>query len=358
MREQQVSGGLAALAERAWAGETAGARALRASLVPAALAYAAVTAVRNRLYDGGWLAAERIPATVLSVGNITVGGTGKTPTALWLAETLQARGRRVALVARGYRKERRGVVVVGADGTPLVGASEGGDEAVMLARRFRGPVVTGERRADAAALACARFAVDTIVLDDGFQHRALARDADLVLVTGDAATAWPLPAGPLRESSAGLERARAILVIDGDGHGAVHAPVFRGHVRATALVRPGRERWSEEPLAGLAGRHVVAVAGVARPERFVATLEQAGARVDRVLRFPDHHAYGPVDVATVSAAAGGRLVVTTEKDLAKLAALPGLPEVAALRIGLEVPEGDALVDLLLAPRGKVALRRD
>src|SRR5213078_591290 len=145
----------------------------RAALAPAALAYGAVAALRNRLYDAGWLDAARVPAHVVSVGNLAVGGTGKTPTALWLAERLAARGLRTGIVARGYRKRRRGVVIVGEDGRPLVDPEEGGDEAVLLARRFAGPVVTGERRAEAAAVACARFALDALVLDDGFQHRAL-----------------------------------------------------------------------------------------------------------------------------------------------------------------------------------------
>lgn len=353
-----MSAGLATLAERAWAGDTPGARALRASLVPAALAYAAVTAVRNRLYDGGWLAVARLPVTVLSVGNIAVGGTGKTPTALWLAGQLRARGRRVGIVARGYRKARRGVVVVGEDGTPLVTPTEGGDEAVLLARRFAGPVVTGERRAEAARVACARFGLDTIVLDDGFQHRALARDADLVLVTDATAAAWPLPAGPLREPRGALLRARALLLVDGQRPPAAAVPVFRGHLRPTALVRAGPPEWVEEPLAALAGQPVLAVAGVARPERFVRTLVASGAVVERLMRFPDHHAYGPDDVTRIAAAAGGRLVLTTEKDLVKLAGQRGLPAVAALRVTLEVEEGGALVDLLLATAGTVALRPD
>src|SRR5207248_2883847 len=185
-------------------------------------------ALRNRLYDAGWLDAARVPAHVVSVGNLAVGGTGKTPTALWLAERLAARGLRTGIVARGYRKRRRGVVIVSEDGRPLVDPEEGGDEAVLLARRFAGPVVTGERRAEAAAVACARFALDALVLDDGFQHRALVRDADLVLVSGETVGAWPLPAGPLREPLEGLARARALLALDGPAGAPRSRPLFRG----------------------------------------------------------------------------------------------------------------------------------
>ena len=331
----------------AWTGRTAGGRALRAALVPAALAYGAGTAVRNRLYDAGIFTPRRVPARVVSVGNLTVGGTGKTPTTLWLAERLRARGARVGIVARGYRKERPGVVVVGEAGRPLVGAREGGDEAVLLARRFAGPVVTGERRAEAAAAACARFALDTIVLDDGFQHRALARDADLVLLAGDEAAQWPLPAGPLREWASGLARADAVLAVDGgEQPPPSDRPLFRGRLLPTALVRADGDAWVEEPLASLAGREVVALAGIARPERLAAALARAGAVVRDTLQFPDHHAYGGDDVASVARAARSATVVTTEKDLAKLGGTPGLEALRALRVSLEVERGEALVDLL------------
>lgn len=334
---------------QAWTGAGAAARLTRAALVPAALGYAATMALRNRLYDGGWLAAERVPARVLSVGNLSVGGTGKTPAALWLAGALAARGRRPAIVARGYGKQRPGVVVVGEAGRPLVGPEEGGDEAVMLAHRFAGPVVTGERRAAAARLACVRFGVDTIVLDDGFQHRGLARDADLVLASGELADAWTLPAGPLREPVAALARARALLVLESGTRPPGTLAVFRAHLAPVALVRAAAGAWLAEDLSALRGAAVTAVAGVARPERFVAALTAAGAEVRRLLRFPDHHRYGPRDAAAVAAAAREGPVLTTEKDLVKLAGLPGLAGVRALRVDLEVEDGESLLDLLLRP---------
>jgi len=345
-------GGLVAAVERAWSPRTGPERALRALLVPASAVYGAAVAVRNALYDAGWLPATRVPARVLSVGNLTVGGTGKTPTALWLAQALVRRGRRVAIVARGYGKRRRGVVIVGAAGVPLVSPEDGGDEAVMLARRFHGPVVTAERRVDAAAEACARFGVDTLVLDDGFQHRALARDADLVLVADDPAARRLLPAGSRREPLAALERSRAALAVaDVEPQWPALPPGvarFRGHLRPDVLVRVVEERWREESADGLAGTAVVAVTGVARPERFHATLERCGAQVVRRLVFPDHHAYGAADVGAIAEASRDGLVVTTEKDLVKLAGRPGLAALRALRVVLEVDDGDRLVDLLLA----------
>src|SRR5581483_11788038 len=177
------------------------------------------------------------------------------------------------------------------DGRALVGPEEGGDEAVMLARRFAGPVVTGERRADAAALACRRFGVDTIVLDDGFQHRALARDVDVVVLGPGDERGWGLPAGPLREPPAALRRARAAVVLgDAPADGSAGPPRFRGRVALDGDVGAAQT---------IAGREVVAVAGIGRPERFLAAVAAAGATVAAHVLFPDHHAYTDSDAARI-----------------------------------------------------------
>jgi tetraacyldisaccharide 4'-kinase len=256
------------------------------------------------------------------------------------------------VVSRGYGRRSRGLRVVADSHAVRAGADEAGDEPLLLARRLPGtPVVVSEHRYEAARHALTRLGATTIVLDDGFQHRALARDADLVLVTADAATAWMLPAGPLREPPSGLARARALLAIDGPPP-AVTLPaagVFRGRLRPTGLVRVEGGAWVEEPLAGITGRRVVAVAGIARPERVADTLAGAGAVVDRLLAFPDHHDYGERDVALIVAAAARGTVVTTEKDLVKLARFPALGSVRAVRVALEVEDGAALVDLLTGP---------
>src|SRR5262249_50994758 len=180
---------------------------------------------------------------------------------------------------------------------PLVSAEDGGDEAVRVAGRFAGPVVTGERRVEAAAEACDRFGLDTLVLDDGFQHRALARDADLVLLADDQAARRLLPAGSRREPLAALARARARLAVGQAEPRWPPAPAppprFRGRLVPTALVGAG---WDEAALVSLTGARVVAVAGIVRPERFTATLERCGARVVDRLIFPDHHDYSTSDV--------------------------------------------------------------
>lgn len=338
----------------AWTPQTPAARALRTLLVPASAVYGAVVAARNVAYDRGWLRATRVPAHVVSVGNLTVGGTGKTPVALWIAEQLRARGHRVAIVARGYRKRRPGVVVVSTGGGPLVAPEDGGDEAVMLAHRFAGPVVTAERRAEGAAHACTVLGCDTIVLDDGFQHRALARDVDVVVLSDDPAAARLLPAGSRREPWAALRRAQLALTVGTTAAPAAGPPAVRIDVEPLALVTVRDGAWATSPLGALAGADVVAVAGVAGPGRFVATLAALGARVVRTLAFPDHHAYGPEDLATLAAAAAEGRLVTTEKDLVKLAGA-GLPGLSALRIGIAVADPAAVLTRV-APgtRGSVA----
>ena len=353
--------------EAAWAADSPGRRALVGLLEPLAAAYGAGVAVRNALYDRGLVSVRRVPATVLSVGNLTVGGSGKTPTVLWLADALARRGRRVGIVARGYGKRRRGVVVVGSDGHALVDPADGGDEATLVATRLPLPVITAERRADAAALACSRFGCDTVVLDDGFQHRALARDADLVLVPAGGLPERLLPAGPLREPKRALARARAVLAL-GDETRVPRLPDvppgtegFVGRVVPSATVVPSDGGVVVHDLAVLPRRGVVAVAGVARPERFFALLDRLGIEVVERLRFPDHHAYAATDLARIRAAAAarGRAIVTTEKDLVKLSRLDGADALAlyALRIEVAIEAANRLVDLLLAPP-EVALRPD
>jgi len=349
--------GVATRVEAAWSGESLADRALVTLLAPLAAGYGAGVALRNTLYDRGWLDAARVPATVVSVGNVTVGGSGKTPTVLWLADALRSRGHRVGVVGRGYGKRRPGVVVVGdGSGRALVDPADGGDEAVLAALRLSVPVVTGERRADAARAACDRFGCDTIVLDDGFQHRALARAADLVLVPADGLPARLLPAGALREPTSSLGRATALLALGDEtripprpSHGS--APGFAGRVVPTALVIPADGDLAPHDLALAPRRNVVAVAGVARPERFWALLDRLGIQVVARVRFPDHHAYTPDDVAHIrnTANAGDRSVLTTEKDLVKLARIPDAASLRlhAIRITVDVDEGDRLIDCLL-----------
>ena len=334
--------------ERVWAGGTAGARVARALLAPAGWLFGAIGATRGALYDHGILPSREPALPAVSIGNLTVGGTGKTPIAAEAARRLLARGARPAVVLRGY-----------GDDEPLVHAHLNPTVPVVVSPdRLAG----AERARAAGATVC--------ILDDAFQHRRARRRADVVLISADAWRPGPrraLPAGPWREPLSALRRASLALVTTKaaapDAVAAVRRAVAGAAPRlpiAVASLAPGPLRQvagdGERPLASLAGRAVVAVAGIGDPRAFLRQLERAGA-VPEPFVFADHHPYGPDDVARIAGAAERvGLVVCTLKDAVKLA--PRWPRAAAplwyVSQAVRFEEGeaafDALLDRLLADR--------
>ncbi|MFT4571986.1 MAG: tetraacyldisaccharide 4'-kinase [Hyphomicrobiaceae bacterium] len=341
--------GRAALAEQVWSGDGLGARLLRTALIPASWIFGAAVAVRTRGYDSGRSKIEQASAPVVSIGNLTVGGSGKTPLVLWLVEELLRRGLRPVVVSRGYggTPGTTSVLVPQAALAPQA-AAVAGDEAVLVARRAGVPVATAARRIDACRAAAA-LAPDLFILDDGFQHRSLARDLDIVVLTGEEADAHLLPAGPLREPVSALQRAD--VVIDA-GSSAIEVPGpeaalrLKMRRRPLALVEAVAPDARKTPLEDLAGRRIVAAAGIGRPAGFFAMLEAAGAEIVERLVFPDHADYDLQDWKRIRAAAlKADWVVVTEKDLVKLARFgcePGF--LYALRLGVEVEQGDMLIE--------------
>ena len=188
-----------------------------AALVPFALGFSALARGRNILYDLGLLPSEQLPFHIISVGNLTVGGTGKTPFVLWLARALQARQHSVGIVCRGYKGCSSGITTVGTNGHPQATPVEVGDEAVMLARTFSGVVLAGRDRVQAARLAHKNFGLNVLILDDGFQHRRLGRSLDLVLIHArqGIGNGWLLPAGPLREPLNAIRRTDIVILTKG-----------------------------------------------------------------------------------------------------------------------------------------------
>jgi tetraacyldisaccharide 4'-kinase len=348
---------------RAWEGQGVDGRLLRLGLLPISALFAAAVELRAVCYKLRLRRRARLAAAVVSVGNLAVGGTGKTPTTLWLAERLRERGYAVAIVSRGYGGRTTRATVVGAARNGERPASRDpavvGDETSMLARRFEGPVVAGRDRAEAAALACRAFAAEVIVLDDGFQHWALHRDFDLVCLRAAGGDRYLLPAGRLREPIGALRRAHAVLVTQGEEGARLGSrieralgalPVYRGQLRATALVTPDGDVWRELPMGGLAARRALGVAGLADPQPFYATLRDWDARLDDFLEFPDHHDYTLDDWKLIASRSRGLdLVVTTEKDLVKLERFPfAKDKLAAVRVSMDVEDGDRLVDSIAA----------
>jgi tetraacyldisaccharide 4'-kinase len=334
---------------------------------PLAPLYSGVVRLRNRLYDAGVLTVRRLEAPVIAVGNLTVGGTGKTPVTGYLADGLRARGFDVAILSRGYGRSGREPRLV-SDGRDLVaGAAEAGDEPFLLARDHPGiPVAVSADRMAAARLLPPPRAPRLFLLDDAFQHRALERDVDVLLVDAEApfGNGKILPLGPLREPLRGVRRANLILVTRGDGTipPALRRVLERHHPTVPvfhATLSPRRVRGPDGALASLdvlAGRKAFAFSAIARPERFEADLGMTGARVVGSRRYRDHHPFSDADLKAIAAEAGSlgaECVVTTEKDRVRFPPLPAsAPSLHSLVLGVEEKPGPRIVDHLLELLGR------
>ena len=284
-----------------WNGHDNAARLAIAALTPLGWAYGATVA-----YKAAHAKPYRSSAKVICIGNLSAGGTGKTPVSIAIARALTERGYNAAILTRGYGGRERGPLVVNSERDQ---ATRIGDEALVLAAAA--PVIVSRDRAAGAKLA-EREGMDAIVMDDGHQNFTLAKDLSLVVV--DAAIGFGnghvLPAGPLRESiEAGLARADAMVVV-GDGS---FAPPKSGKPVLRAQLVP-------VDVVGLSGRTVVAFAGIGRPEKFFETLQRLGAKLAEVRAFPDHHVYTAAEVARLRAIARGKdaVLMTTEKDFVRL----------------------------------------
>jgi tetraacyldisaccharide 4'-kinase len=329
------------------------------ALQPASGLFAAAVAVRNFGYRAGILRVHHGGIPVVSVGNLSVGGTGKTPMTLWLARQLAAHLRtagegKVAILLRGYGGRARAATLVSDGVTRHADVETVGDEAVMLAKSFEGVVLAARHRIDGVALA-EQLGCRVVVLDDGFQHRALARDFDLVLINGPVGAL--LPAGPMRERLSALHRADAVALVLKDGE---DEPAARGawaakpqvvvRFAARALVESDGGRWRELPMDLLSGRRVAVVAGIANPVPFYEAVRRWEAQIEEIFEYPDHHRYTPADWQRLSRATRNtEFIVTTEKDLVKLEHFPfAKGKLVALRIAPEVDGGEALVRVVMA----------
>ena len=284
--------------------------ALGLLLAPLGWLYGGAMRFRNQLYARGVLRTAALPVPVISVGNLTVGGTGKTPLVSWLVDQLAAAGKRPGVLARGYGRAPRERL---------------NDEGRMLAARHQGLLqVQAADRVRAGRQLVAELGADVVVVDDGFQHRRLARDRDLVCLDArfDPRRLRVLPAGSLREPVAGLARADAIIWTRAEAEPpqleGFPVPVFRSVHAVRDLVRmPGGE---SEPSQALSGRRVVLLSAIARPETFQQTATRLGAKVMAHIMRRDHHRWNPTDLAEAAALARrfDAWLVTTEKDEAKL----------------------------------------
>jgi len=331
---------------------TGPAKLATALLAPVSLLYGLLVRWRNRLYDTG-RGVHRAACPIVSVGNITIGGTGKTPFVEWVVRQLQALGRSPAVVSRGYGAASSGLI---------------NEEAVMLAENCPGIVIECNPDRFAGVDAAVRHhGADCVVLDDGFQHRRLHRDIDIVLIdaTRPFGNGRLLPAGILREPLSGLRRARAIVITRSDqadrseldrlrkelAGSSPNAAIALAVHRPVKWVKPGG---SEHETFWVANRSVLAVSGLANPSAFEKTTADLGANVIDAVRFGDHHRYSAADAARIARRAnsvGAEMIVTSQKDAVKLhklwrggdARLPML----WLRIEMDIVEGGERLKKLL-----------
>jgi tetraacyldisaccharide 4'-kinase len=303
--------------------------------------YGAATALRNTLFDRGVLSSRRLEQPVVSVGNLSVGGSGKTPFVIALGELLQARGIRFDVLSRGYGRKTRGVLVVETDGN----AADFGDEPLLIARRLGVPVIVGESRYDAGRVAEQKFHSQLHILDDGFQHRSLVRDFDIVLMTERDFDDRLLPSGRLREPLSSLQRADAIVLPrDSSAH----------DLAIESFARQGKPIWrmKREIVVPAAPVAPIVFCGIARPQQFFAQVRAAGITPAAEVEFRDHQAYDGRDIERLLAmrsklGAGGFL--TTEKDAVNLGPLQvDLKSFAVATLNLTLDDPTGVIDAILA----------
>ena len=334
-------------------------------LFSASILYSGIIRLRNLFYQTGLFKVRKLGCRVISVGNITVGGTGKTPMVIMLANLLKEKGYRPAILSRGYRGKKKRRVNVVSDGKYILsGPDEAGDEPVLIAKFVKNiPVITGKDRYLTGKYAIKHFGADVLILDDAFQHRSLFRDIDIVLLDNQKpfGNGFVIPRGELREPASALRRAD-IIVLTGTGETVISGKwsgargewsgthIFEACRKPRALLKG--EAGDTYPLEHLHGKKILAFAGIAGPDSFKKTIAFAGGEVIAFISFPDHHVYTQDDVIKIQKAAlqsSAQIILTTEKDGIKLIDFPDfLRDIYLLRIEMEIsPSQEKFEDMIL-----------
>jgi tetraacyldisaccharide 4'-kinase len=324
---------------------------IRAATWVASKPYALAMRLRRWGYRRGVLASHDSPVPVISVGNITAGGTGKTPMVAWIVRHLVASGRKPAIVMRGYLAVKA-----------APGAEPKSDEAQLLARLTGAPVIIEPDRV-AGARRAAEGGCDVVVLDDGFQHRRLRRQLDIVLIDAVEPLGFGhcLPRGLLREPPAALADADAVVITHADEVTPEQLTSLRS--KLAALCNPSvtiaqaahkplaviDDAGRSHPPAALAGRAVLAFSGLGSPDHFLESLTRLGARIVATVEMSDHAAYSPsilAKLAEQAKAAGAEIMVTTQKDHVRLAGLAGVEGARIWQLAVEIDVTDGRKELL------------
>ena len=339
----------------------------RALLYLSSMVYRLIVALRNRFYDRQILKSGRLSCPVISVGNITVGGTGKTPCVIGLARMLQQSGFKCSVISRGYGGKNPQPVNIVSDGNSvLLGAESAGDEPLLIARSLPGiPVITGAKRILTGQAAIDRFGSNVLICDDAFQHRQIVRDIDIVLL--DAAkplgNGYLLPRGPLREPKENLQRADCIILTRAEGTEPLHPdvagivsragiPVFRSDHQFRELIIPRKDHLAAQNI--LQGKKVCAFCGIAQPASFKKLLIEAGSEVMSFMEFPDHYTYDRNDLEDLKKyflKYNADYWITTEKDAMRLEAYPEfLKTLCILRMEMKIKPSDPSFESFILKR--------
>ena len=338
----------------------------RSLLFPASLGYRLAAGCRNLFYDLRLPQTHQVPVPVICVGNLTVGGTGKTPMVSWLTNYFSQEGKKVAILSRGYKRHgRRQPLMLLPETDNHPGVDELGDEAAMLHRKHpQAALILDADRSRGARTICSRWSPDIIIMDDGFQHRRLQRTVDIVMIDSQRlfGNGFLLPTGPLREPVTALQRADLAVFNKFDAR----HPAFAGRSRRVFdFISPTRlftaryelrclyNLWHparRTEVDQLQGKKVLAFAGIANPDYFFRQLEKKGMAWQNRLAFADHVHYDRNKLQKVSRAASGGLVVTTAKDAVKIAALPEakllLPKLLVADIDMLIEPEEQFIELL------------
>jgi tetraacyldisaccharide 4'-kinase len=333
-------------------------------LLPFAWLYGGITTYRNQLYQR-ILKPVRLDAKIISVGNITVGGTGKTPFVETIARYLQNQGKQVVIQSRGYGRRSAGFITVSDGKNLLVTPDLAGDEPYLLARKLPGvPVIVGNDRLSATQQAIERFQPDVVILDDAFQHRRITRDLDIVLL--DTRRPWGngrlLPAGPLRETPENINRAGLIVLTRSEDPKMTSLRLNALKMQTGIPIITSKHRpieWADihankaHALQHLQHKDLVAFCGIGNPDSFIKTLNEIGIKPLVTMNFKDHHWYTEKDMVKIKQTAvksGATVLVTTEKDGVRLIGLRDLDlPIYCLRIECTIDRFELLNQLLQEP---------
>jgi len=330
---------------------------MRWLLMPLAWIYAAIIYLRWKFYKWGVLKSKKAPAPVISVGNIALGGTGKTPCTIWLTKRLKEMGFEPVILTRGYKRKQKGNMVIYGENPEAILA---GDEPALMASKLPGVDIVVDKDRVSAAKHYGASPGRVFILDDGFQHMQIARDFDILLLPAEDPLSGGhlFPVGRLRDGAWRIAESDVLVIVgnrsqsDDIRHLGYKGPIYVSKKKLVSI-KTRDDRILDQ--AAIRGQKVLAFAGIARPESFRETLEQAGIEVVQLVAYPDHYYYKASDIEDIEAAAeeyGANILITTEKDVVRLTALDSRLQIMVAQIEFTLDKPEEFLDLIIKSIGE------